>query len=220
MTNDTAPASDPDPHRDDSELGVIDDDVRRLAEAVAGLANDPEYLAQVLPDMLLSVMSNSKNRLSKDEVRAFIESGGFTSEEWAEISISVDRESLQLGETADWLTGIFDTMSVEDAAAFLEWEEELVKVAVASGQMYGVEVSGRLRLPIWQFKRGSPTTLLDRLPELLRALGGRRWSSVVGFMKTEHLNLLAMGRRTPSQWLRDGGDIDDVIRIIVLSDWD
>ena len=220
MTNDTAPASDPDPHRDDSELGVIDDDVRRLAEAVAGLANDPEYLTQVLPEMLLAVMSNSKNRLSKDAVRAFIESGGFTSEEWAEISISVDHQSLQLGETADWLTGIFDTMSVEDAAAFLEWEEELVKVAVASGQLYGVEVSGRLRLPIWQFKRGSPTTLLDRLPELLRALDGLRWSSVVGFMKTEHLNLLKVGRRTPSQWLRDGGDIDDVIRIIVMSDWE
>jgi hypothetical protein len=175
MTNDAASAPDPDPCTDDSELGVIDDDVRRLAEAVADLANDPEYLAQMLPDMLLAVMSNSKNRLSKDEVRAFIESGGFTSEEWAEISMSVDRENLQLGETADWLTGIFDTMSVEDAAAFLEWEEELVHVAVASGQMYGVVVSGRLRLPIWQFKRGSPTTLLDGLPELLRALGGRRW---------------------------------------------
>lgn len=219
MTNHAASGSDPDPYKDATELGIIDD-VRHLAETVAGLANDPDELARVLPDMLLSLMSNSKTRLSKDEVRAFIESGGFTSEEWAEISISVDRESLQLGETADWLTNIFDTMSVEDAAAFLEWEEELVHVAVASGQMYGVEVSGRLRLPIWQFKRGSPTTLLDGLPKLLRALGGRRQSSVVGFMKTEHLNLLAMGRRTPSQWLRDGGDIDEVIRIIVMSDWD
>lgn len=217
MKNDAASASDPDPSTDDSELGVVGDDVRRLAEAVARLANDPEYLARVLPDMLLSVMSSSKTRLSKDDVRAFIKSGGFTSEEWAEISISVDRESLQLGETAGWLTGIFDT--VEDAAAFLEWEEKLVQIAVASGQLYGVEVSGRLRLPIWQFKRGSPTTLLDRLPELIRALDGRRWSSVVGFMKTEHPNLLAMGRRTPGQWLRDGGDIDDVIRIIVMSDW-
>lgn len=215
-STDERPGSPP----DDSVFRVIDDDVRCLAETVASLANDPEYLARVLPDMLLAVLSNSKNRPSKAAVRSFIESGGFTSEEWAEISISVDRESLQLGETADWLTGIFDTMSVEDAAAFLEWEEELVKVAVASGQLYGVEVSGRLRLPIWQFKRGSPTTLLDRLPELLSALDGRRWSSVVGFMKTGHLNLLAMGRRTPSQWLRDGGDIDDVIRIIVMSDWD
>lgn len=220
MTNDATSASDPGPYTDGSELGVMGDDVRRLVDTVAGLANNPEHLAQVLPDMLLAVMSNSKKHLAKDEVRAFIASGGFTSEEWAEISISVDRESLQLGETADWLTSIFDTMSVEDAAAFLEWEEGLVRVAVASGQMYGVEVSGRLRLPIWQFKRGSPTTLLDRLPELLRALGGRRWSSVVGFMKTEHLNLRAMGRRTPAQWLRDGGDIDDVLRIIVMSDWD
>lgn len=219
MTNDTNPASDPDSHRDDPKLGVIGDDVRRLVETVAGLANDPEYLAKVLPDMLVAVMSSSKNRLSKAEVRSFIESGGFSSDEWAEISISVGRESLELGETTGWLTGIFDTMSVEDAAEFLEWEEELVQLAVAAGQMYGVEVSGRLRLPTWQFKRGSPATLLDRLPELINALDGRRWSSVVGFMRTEHLNLVASGRRTPSQWLRDGGDIDDVIRIIVMSDW-
>jgi len=220
MTNDNIPAPDPNPDRDDSKPGVIGDDVRRLAETVAGLADDPEYLAQVLPAMLLSVISSSKHRLSKDEVRAFIESGGFTSEEWAEVSISVDRDSLQLGETADWLTGVFDTMSIEDAATYLDWEEDLVRVAVAAGQLYGVEVSGRLRLPTWQFKRGAPPALVDRLPELLRALDGRRPSNVVGFMRTEHLRLLKMGRSTPSQWLREGGDIDDVIRIIVMSDWD
>jgi hypothetical protein len=219
VTHDAAFASKQDPPSDDSAPDAIDRDVRRLAATVLRLANDPENLAQLLPDMLHAAMSQRAQHPSKDDVRTFIESGGFTSDEWAEISAAVDRESLQFGETAAWLTGIFDTMSIADAAALLGWEEELVQIAVAAGQLYGIEVSGRIRLPIWQFNRGSPTSLLDRLPELLRAFNGRRWSSVVGFMKTEHRDLVARGRRTPGQWLLAGGDIDDVIQIVLMSDW-
>ena len=81
-----------------------------------------------------------------------------------------------------------------------------------------MEISGRLRFPLWQFNAGSPTTLLHRLPELIKALNQRQWQSAVGLMRAPHRSLVAKGQRTPSQWLPDGGDIDDVIRIVVMSD--
>ena len=191
---------------------------RRLAEAVASLAEDPEYYVQVFANILRSIKSIPQAQITKREVRAFIESGKFTSKEWAEISVSVDRDSLQSSESEDWVLNIFDTMSTEDAASHLEWDEDFVQVAVTAGQLYAVEVSGRLRFPLWQFKAGSPTTLLHRLPELIKALNQRQWQSAVGLMRAPHRSLVAKGQRTPSQWLRDGGDIDDVIRIVVMSD--
>ena len=144
MTNDLGLPPSP----DDAEAQahpVPDDPHRRLAETVANLAEDPEYFVRVLANILRSMKSIRQHPMSKSEVRAFIESGGFTSKEWAEISVSVDRDSLQLGEAEDWVMSIFDTMSMEDAAAFLEWDEDFIQVAVAANQLYAVEISGRLR---------------------------------------------------------------------------
>ena len=189
----------------------------RLAEAVASLAENPEYFVRVLANVLRSAKSIPQAQVTKSEVRAFIESGKFTSKEWAEISVSVDRESLQLGDAEDWVMNIFDTMSIEDAASHLLWDEDFIQVAVTAGQLYAVEVSGGLRFPLWQFA-GSPVTLLPRLPELIKALNQHHWSRAVGLMRTPHRSLVAKGQRTPSQWLRHGGEIDDVIRIVVMSD--
>ena len=191
---------------------------RRLAEAVASLAEDPEYFVRVLTNILRATKSTSNPQISKREVRAYIESGKFNSKEWAEISVSVDRDSLRLSESEDWVMNIFDTMSIEDAASHLEWDEDFIQVAVTAGQLYAVEVSGRLRFPLWQFDAGSPVTLLHRLPELIKALNQRQWQSAVGLMRTPHRSLVAKVQTTPTQWLRNGGDIDDVIRIVVMSD--
>ena len=109
MTNDLGLPPSP----DDAEAQahpVPDDPHRRLAETVANLAEDPEYFVRVLANILRSMKSIRQHPMSKSEVRAFIESGGFTSKEWAEISVSVDRDSLQLGEAEDWVMSIFDTM--------------------------------------------------------------------------------------------------------------
>lgn len=198
---------------------VSDDAVRGLAEAVAHLGNDPEYFLQALTDMLLAMKPISRARLTENEVRFLIESGAFTAEEWAETSASVDRGSLQLSTTEGWLLGLFATLSINDVTGFLGWNECVVRTAVAEERLYAIEISGRLRFPTWQFV-GSPSKLLPGLTEIIAVITPRwHWQSAAGFMATSQSDLISEGRKTPVQWLRDGGDITDVIEIVEASDW-
>ncbi|MEB0288274.1 hypothetical protein QN355_17165 [Cryobacterium sp. 10S3] len=108
MTDNHAPedfAGDPLPR--DVAFQVSDAAVRRLAEAVARLANDPDYFLQALTDMLLAMEPNSREELPENEVRYLIESGAFTAETWAAASKSVNRGNLQLRITEGWLLNLW-----------------------------------------------------------------------------------------------------------------
>ena len=214
--------STPAPGNADGRIGphVSEDAVRILAEAVARLANDPEYFVEALTDMLLAMKPISLEKLSDNEVRFLIESGAFTADEWAETSASVDRGSLQLRTTETWLLGLFATVSIEDVTGFLGWNESDVTDAVADGRLYAIDISGRLRFPGWQFDVGSPSKLLPGLTQMIGIITPRwDWQSAAGFMATPQRDLVAQGRKTPIQWLRDGGDFDDVREIVEASDW-
>ena len=199
---------------------VSEDAIRRLAEAVARLANDPEYFLEALTDMLLAMRPISLERLSGNEVRFLIESGAFSAEEWAETSAAVDRGRLQVGSTEGWLLGLFETSSMEVVTGFLDWNEETVRAAVAEGRLYAIEISGRLRFPTWQFSVGSPDKLLPGLTEILQVITPRwTWQSAAGCFATVQSSLVAEGPQTPVQWLRHGGDVHDVIEIVESDDW-
>jgi hypothetical protein len=199
---------------------ISEDAVRRLAEAVAQLANDQEYFLKALTDFLLAMKPISRERLSANEVRFLIESGDFTAEEWAETSASVDRGSLQLSGAEAFLSHLNATMSIDNVTGFLGWDEEAVQAAVHEGRLYAVEISGRLRFPVWQFSLGSPGKLLRGLAEIIEVVMPRwGWTSVAGFMATPQLSLVAEGPKTPVAWLRDGGDVDAVRQIVESDDW-
>jgi len=194
--------------------------VRRLAEAVARLANDPVCFLEALTDMLSALKPISVEKLSDNEVHFLIESGACGAEGWVETSAAVDRRSLQLRTTEAWLLALFATISAEDVTEFLGWNESDVTDAAADGRLYAIEISGRLRFPAWQFDAGSPSKLLPGLTQMLGIITPRwDWQSAAGFMATPQRNLVAQGRKTPIQWLRDGGDFDDVREIVEASDW-
>ena len=212
------------PASDDAEerMGphVSEAAVRRLAEAIASLANDPNFFVEALTETLLTMKPISRTSLSASEVRFMIESGAFTAEEWAETSASVKRGELQLSATESWLSGLLATISLEETAHYLGWSEEAVLAAEADGRLYGFEISGRMRFPTWQFNVGSPEKLIPGLSEILDVLDtGWSWRSVAGLMCTPQSSLLAEGRKTPVAWLRDGGDVESVKQIIESSDW-
>ncbi|TFC42647.1 hypothetical protein [Cryobacterium shii] len=212
----------PAPDNADGRIGphISEDAVRRLAEAVARLANDPEYFLEALTDMLLAMKPISLEKLSDNDVRFLIESGAFSADAWAETSAAVDRGNLQLSTTKTWLLALFATMSMEHVTGFLGWNESDVTDAVADGRLYAIEVSGRLRFPSWQFDVASPSKLLPGLTQLIGIITPRwDWQSAAGFMATPQRDLVARGRKTPIQWLRDGGDFDDVREIVEASDW-
>ena len=199
---------------------VSNDVVRCLAEAVARLAVDPDYFLQALTDMLLAMEPISREEPTENEVRFLIESGAFTAEAWAASSASVDKGSWQLRITEGWLLDLFATMSLENVTGFLGWDEGRVRAAVIDGHLYAFEISGRLRFPTWQFKVGSPVKLLPGLTEIIEVITPRwNWQSAAGFMATPQSELVAEGRQTPVEWLRDGGNVNDVRDIVEASDW-
>lgn len=223
MTEDSSsPVDDPtDPvHPATTTDGVSEAAIRRLAEAVAQLSNDSDYFLRELTDMLLAMKPVSKEKLSENEVRFLIESGAFTADEWTEASESVNRGSLQLSAAEGWLSGLFETASMETTAGFLGWNEGDVRAAVSEGRLYAIEISGRFRFPTWQFDAGSPLKLLPGLTRVIELVAPRwHWQSTAGFMSTPQRSLVAEGRKTPTQWLRDGGDIEHIQELVETSDW-
>jgi hypothetical protein len=216
----TPSAPDSDAASDLTRPPVSEDAVRRLAQAIAGLANDADYFLDALTEMLLAMQPISGSSLSDNEVRFLIESGAFTADEWAATSAAVARGGLQMSATETWLLNLLATKSLADVTGFLGWTDEDVRRAVAEGKLYAVEICGRLRFPSWQLDAGSPTKLLPGLDKVIAVIDPRwRQQSAAGFMETPQEGLVAEGRKTPVQWLRDGGDVSTVIQIVEASDW-
>ena len=212
----------PDSDSPDGRVGqqVPGDALQRLGQTIANLAGDSNFIIDSLTELAIAMRPVSKNRLTKQQEDFLIESGTFTAEKLAATSKSVDRGSLQLGAFEAWLTHLCATMSLEDASGFLGWGEEDMRAAVSEGRLYAIEISGRLRFPVWQFNVGFPEKLLPGLTEIIEVVSPRwGWHSVAGFMATPQPSLVAVGRKTPVEWLRDGGDVNDVIEIVEDSDW-
>ena len=210
----------PDPAEREAQYRALDDAVRHLAQAIARLGNDPEYFIHALIEMLETIEPISRNRLTDNERRFLIESGSFTADELADAAASVDRGSLQLQSVEAWLVNLLATLSMDSVIDFLGRDEASVRRAVTDGNLYAVEISDQLRFPVWQFNFGSPSNLLPGLAEVIAVIVPRwDWRSSACFMATPQSDLFGEGRKTPAQWLREGGDVNDVQEIVEASDW-
>ena len=223
VTSDAAPS--PDDAADGTGLAAeavpdSDDAVRRLAEAVARLSNDPAWFLRALEEVILAMTPMSLERRTEQEESFLIESGRFTAEELAEAQTYVDRGSLQLTIAEGFLSNLRATLSLAEVTGYLDLDDEAVRTAVADGRLYAVEISGRLRFPAWQFNVGSPEKLIPGLTEVIEVVTPRwDWQSVAGFMATPQSALVAEGRKTPVAWLRDGGEVETVKQIVESADW-
>lgn len=197
------------------------DELRQLGEAIADLAGDTSYITLALIDFIRSLRPVSQDgRLTRRQEEFLVVSGEFTADELAKTKRSVDKGSLQLDAAEAFLSNLRATMSLEDAAGYLGWDETAVRTAVLEGRLYGVEISGRLRLPTWQFTMGHPEKLLPGLTDIIAAVASRLSPfSVAELMGTPQPSLVAEGRKTPAAWLRDGGNVNAVTDIILATDW-
>jgi hypothetical protein len=202
------------------ELHVSDEAIRHLAHAVARLSNDPDWFLQALTDMVLTMTPISMKRLTEQEESFLIESGTFTADELAETQAHVERGELQLNSAEVFLSNLRATMSLDDVTGYLGLDEEAARTAVAEGRLYAIEISGRLRFPAWQVNVGSREKLIPGLAKVIEVVTPRwDWQSVAAFMATPQSSLVAEGRKTPVEWLRDGGDVGAVREIVEANDW-
>ena len=223
MNSNNDPSTDHAAGRSDPEresASISDEAVRRLAEAVARLSNDPDWFLQALTEAVLAMTPISMVKRTKQQDSFLVESGTFTAEELAEAQMYVDRGALQLSSAGVFLSNLLRTMSFHEATGYLDLDEEAVRTAVAEGRLYAIKISGQLRFPAWQFNVGSPEKLIPRLTELIAVVSSRwDWQSTAAFLATPQSSLVAEGRKTPIDWLRDGGDIQLIRNIVESNGW-
>ena len=223
MNSNNDPSTDHAAGRSDPEresASISDEAVRRLAEAVARLSNDPDWFLQALTEAVLAMTPISMVKRTKQQDSFLVESGTFTAEELAEAQMYVDRGALQLSSAGVFLSNLLRTMSFHEATGYLDLDEEAVRTAVAEGRLYAIKISGQLRFPAWQFNVGSPEKLIPRLTELIEVVSSRwDWQSTAAFLATPQSSLVAEGRKTPIDWLRDGGDIQLIRNIVESNGW-
>lgn len=199
---------------------ALEEAVKRVVGAIGRLANDAAWFTNSVADYLETLTPVREDGLTRQQEDYLIESGAFTAEELADTRREIARGGLQLSQAEAWLSHLCTTLSLRSVTVFLGWEEEAVRTAVSEGRLYAVEISGQLRFPDWQFDVALEGKVLPHLPALIEVLAPRwGFQGVAGFMSTRQSSLVAEGRKTPTSWLRDGGQIEAVERIIESSYW-
>lgn len=196
-------------------------DLADLGTAINRLGGHTSYIMRSLTEMLRAMRPVNLDRgLSGQQEQYLIESGAYTAESLTSASREVNQGVLQLSEAKAWLASLCATISLEEAAGFLEEDEESVRASVNAKRLHAVVVSGRLRFPIWQLSLGSQGKILPNLDQIIEAVTPQGdWQSVAGFMTTPQGDLVGEGRMTPIEWLRSGGDVDTVRAIIESAFW-
>jgi hypothetical protein len=194
--------------------------VRDFLDAVNALGGENDFILAGLTEFLHTQKPVAKDGLSKQQEQYLIETGTFTGEELAEVRLAIYRGSFQLSAAEAWLSHLCATLSLDQAAGFLEWTEADVRTAVFEGHLHAVEIAGRLRFPDWQFCLGAESKLLPGLDKVLDALVERwSWIEIAAFFATPQRSLITAGRQTPVEWLRTGNSPEAVRVIIEASDW-
>lgn len=194
-----------------------DESVRELADAVACLGADGQYMVDALIDMVLSLRPITKTTMSADQRDFLIESGAVTDERLAVLEAKAERGSLALKSIESGLSMVVRTSSLEDTCAYLDWDERTVRAAVSERRLYAFEIAGRPRFPNWQFHRATPDGLLPYLADLIAALPPHWVPQVVsGFMETSQSTLVSTGPTRPAEFILRTGNFD-AVRVVLES---
>jgi len=189
--------------------------VRRLAEAIGDLTNDPDYFVDALASALETVEPNDTTRqqILVEVVQGLIEAGDFmvaskTTSSTTFVSglkLELSRDDFDIIQKSDSLSG---------TAAFLSWEQDAVMLAVFEGRLHKADVLGVPRFPSWQFDyaRCAP---LSGLPAILQRVPSH-WTALQTdqFMRIRRSDLRGRGDQAPIAWLEAGGTVDAILELL------
>ena len=206
------------PHTPDSAAYspcASDESVRELADAVAHLGGDGQYMVDALIEMVLSLRPITKTTMSADQRDFLIESGTVAEERLAAAEAKAERGSLALKGIESGLSMVIRTSSLGDTCAYLDLDESTVRSAVSERRLYAFEIAGRPRFPNWQFHRAAPDGLLPHLVDLIAALPPHWVPQVVsGFMETSQPTLISTGPTRPAEFIVRTDDLDAVRAVL------
>ncbi len=195
-------------------------DMRRLAEAIARLGNDPRFFVEALTEKLLSMRPvSTQTEIIGPERHFLIASGTFTEHELEDAEAEVRRGTLQLADIQTWMHSLADTLSRNETSRFLTITEDELREAVERRELMAVPAAGRLRFPRWQFDARQPDRRLPGLQALIARMPDAPDLAWASFMNTPQQELIWFGPQTPRQWLQNGGSIADVLELVDDDEW-
>ncbi|WP_153302205.1 hypothetical protein [Microbacterium foliorum] len=208
------------PDRSRMKARPSEDVIQALADAITRLNGDGDFIARALTESLLSERPiEGEEAMSPQEINFLIRSETFTAEEFEELSLRVARGDLPARATSTLLASLNQSMSADDAAAFLDLTPTELRDFVSEGRLYAVNLEGHQRFPSWQFSLSSPGKVLPHLKEIIALLKGKDWISVSGLMSTPQSTMVAHGKQTPVEWFRSGGDLDALEQTLQAQKW-
>ncbi|MFS2028986.1 MULTISPECIES: hypothetical protein [unclassified Curtobacterium] len=200
---------------DASEPRTDPDTAHAIADAIADLGAEGDFLARGLLKLLRSLPAIRHAALSDDQRAFFIKSHSMTEEQLHHAEQNVARGALLLKQIETWANESWRTIGVREAAALLQSSEDELRAAVARGSLMSVTIGDEERIPHWQLNSRAIGELLPHLDAVLPALLPN-WSptSISAFFHTRQEDLREFGTKTPAAWLEDGGDPEAILQII------
>lgn len=186
-----------------------------IADAIADLGAEGNFLAQGLLTLLQSLPAVRRPVMSDDQRVSLIKSHSITEEQLHRAERDVARGALVLKQIETWMNEAWRTISVRDAVALLHITEDELHAAVARGTLLSVTIGDQERIPTWQLSSREIGGLLPHLDVLLPALLPH-WSptTISAFFCTRQKDLHEFGIKTPAAWLEDGGGPEAILRLI------
>lgn len=201
--------------------GEPEQTLRALLEVVHG---DQETLMAVYGEAarLLRGRGAVAGAMTADQARFLVQSGSMTAEQIAENEAEVARGELEVLEFRAELEPIVASIGVGAVADLLNIDNAAVAQLEAKGELCAFRSGSLLRFPTWQLVEGDRadqrtvpglTNLVAAIPRSMHP------ASVLGFMHSPQDDLRVHGHRvTPLRWLKDGGDVQNVVEILTERD--
>jgi len=135
---------------DRSEPRTDPDLAHAIADAIADLGAEGDFLARGLLTLLRSLPTVRRAVMSDDQRAFFIKSHSMTEEQLHRAERNVARGALVLKQVDTWMNEAWRTTSVRNAAALLHTSEDELHDAVARGSLLSIRIGDEERIPTWQ----------------------------------------------------------------------
>lgn len=113
--------------------------------------------------------------------------------------------------------------TADEVAAGLGVTASRVRQKRLAGELWAIPDGQTWVFPVLQFEtgdNGGPSRQIRGLDQVLKALpNGMHPVAVAGFLRTPQPDLYLERALTPVEWLRSGGDIDQVVAAAMNTDW-